>query len=147
VAKHLIAILFLGPLAAAVGAGDDAAKAAKELQGEWRGVEAEAQGNKATQEAARKVRMVIKGDEITVNPEGEVRKSKFKLDPSQSPRAIDLIPQDGPDKGKTVKGIYSLEKGRLRICTPNYGGDIGQRPKEFKTQAGDGLALIVLERS
>ena len=89
---------------------------------------------------------LIKNDEITFNPEGEGRKSKFKLDSSKTPKAIDLIPQDGPGKGKVAAGIYSLEKGQLKLCVHNFGGDLTQRPKEFKTQSGDGLGIIVLER-
>src|SRR5262249_34971013 len=106
---------------AVAGAGDAADKDAKELQGEWQAVSLEAQGQKAPAEEVKKFRIAIKGDEITINPDGENRKSKFKLDPSKSPKAIDLVPQDGPEKGATVAGIYALEKGQLRLCVPNYG--------------------------
>ena len=87
--------------------------------------------------------MIVKGDEILLGD----RKVKFKLDPGKSPRAIDLIPQDGPDKGKTIYGIYALNKGQLKICAPNFGGDLNKRPTDFKTTSGDGLGLLTLERA
>jgi uncharacterized protein (TIGR03067 family) len=145
-AKCVPAVLVLGSLAFAPVEGDAAARALKELQGEWRGVEMEAQGKRAPAAETQKFRVLIKGEEITFQPGPGARKSKFKLHPGRKPRGIDLIPQDGPDKGKTVKGIYALEKGRLRLCAANYGGDINRRPKAFRTEAGDGRALLVLER-
>src|SRR4051794_29481223 len=67
----------------------------KELQGEWQAVELEAQGKKAPAEDAAKFRLVIKGNEMTFLASD--RKATFKLDPTQSPKAIDLVPLDGPD--------------------------------------------------
>jgi uncharacterized protein (TIGR03067 family) len=110
-------------------------------------VRIEAQGTKASAEEVTKFRVLIKDDEITYNPDGENQKSKFKLDSSKTPKEIDLIPRDGPGKGKLAAGIYSLKKGQLRLCVHNFGGELAERPKEFKTQAGDGLGIIVLERA
>jgi uncharacterized protein (TIGR03067 family) len=129
----------------AVGAGERL-NDAKDLQGEWQAVDLEAQGKKASAEEVKGFRVLIKDDEITFNPRGEGRKSKFKSDPSKTPKAMDLIPQDGPGKGKGVAGIYSLENGQLRLCVRNFGGDPTERPKEFKTQVGDGLSVMTLER-
>src|SRR5262249_46573839 len=43
-------------------------------------------------------------------------------------------------------GIYSLREGRLTLCLPDR-KDLGKRPVEFKTRDGDGLIMMVLERS
>ena len=131
----------------AVANADDAAKKdVKELQGKWQAVELQAQGKKAPPEQVKKFRIVIKGDKITFNPDSENRKSKFKVDPSKSPKAMDMTPLDGPMKGKTIPGIYSLEKGLLKICIPN-GREITKRPTEFKTTPGDGLILLTFKRA
>ena len=42
----------------------------------------------------------------------------------------------------TFPGIYSLEKGRWRICYSHT----KDRPKEFKTEKGQLRELIILER-
>ena len=62
-------------------------------------------------------------------------KSSFKLDPSKSPKEIDLIGLDGPQKGKTMQGIYRLEDGRadhLRSRCRCRERDA----REFATEAG-----------
>lgn len=141
-----IAAFVVACAAATVVCADDAGKDAKELQGEWQAISLEAQGKKATADEVQKFRILIKGDELAITPLVDGRKARFKLDPGKSPKAIDLTSQDGPAKGKTVKGIYSLENGQLRLCVPNFSGDSGKRPTEFKTQTGDELALLTLER-
>jgi RNA polymerase sigma-70 factor (ECF subfamily) len=125
----------------------DAAKAPddkEKLQGTWVGVEGERNGEKAAAEDARKFKLIVKGDRITINPDGENRVSTFKLDPTQKPKAIDLTPQDGPAKGQTVPGIYSLEGDTLKLCVSN--GEVGNRPTDFTTKAGSGLVVLVLHR-
>jgi uncharacterized protein (TIGR03067 family) len=137
------ALLSCGLLTVPVLAGDAASADAKAMQGEWKVIGLEVQGKKAPPEAFAGGNVIIKGAEIHLGD----RKVKFKLDPGKTPRVIDLIPQDGPDKGQTVFGIYALEKGRLKICAPNFGGDLNKRPTEFRTTASDGLGLLILERA
>jgi uncharacterized protein (TIGR03067 family) len=124
-----------------------AANDRKELQGEWQAVEVQQEGEKAPAEYVKKFRVVIKNGEITFSPpKGGSRKSNFKLDPSMSPKAIDFAPLDGKHKGKTVPGIYALDGVTLKICVGNSEDDIKARPREFRTQEGDGLGLLILER-
>jgi uncharacterized protein (TIGR03067 family) len=130
-------------LVAPAQAGDAASADAKAMQGEWKVVGLEVQGKKAPPEAFAGGHVIVKGDEMLLGD----RKVKFKLDPRKTPRSIDLIPQDGPDKGKALFGIYALEKSRLKICAPNFGGDMNKRPAEFRTTAGDGCGLLILERA
>jgi RNA polymerase sigma factor (sigma-70 family) len=96
----------------------DSAKAPddkEKLQGTWVGVEGERAGQKIPAEEIEKFKVVIKGDKFTVNPDGEKKGATFKLDPTQKPKAIDVMPQDSPDKGKTMAGIYSLEGDTLKL--------------------------------
>ena len=129
-------------------AGEKSANDNKNLQGTWQAVDLEANGQKSPDDQVKELQIVIKGDEIfAVKPEGEGRKCKFKLDSSKTPNTIDLSPLDGPDKGKTAAGICSLKNGQLRLCVNIFGQDTAQRPKEFKTQAGDGVVFATLERA
>ena len=66
----------------------------------------------------------------------------YKLDPAAKPAGFDMTHADGPDKGKTQKGIYSFEGDSLTICFR----EAGQRPREFTAKAGSGQAMFVLKR-
>jgi uncharacterized protein (TIGR03067 family) len=131
-----------------VAAEPQSANDAKNLQGTWQAVDLETNGGKSPVDQVKELQIVFKGDLVyAVKPEGEGRKVKFKLDSSKTPNAIDLIAIDGSDKGKTAAGIYSLNDGRFRLCVNLFGKDTTQRPTEFKTQAGDGVGFITLERA
>src|SRR5919201_5906858 len=136
----LIAVCLSCQAGAALRAQGDADKGRKELQGEWRAVELQTSGNPAPKEVVEKARLEVKGDEMTWNSGGaSVRKSRIRLDPSKTPKEIDITALDGPDRGTTYLGIYSLEKGQLRLCYSAKG-----RPKEFKTERGESGELVIL---
>jgi uncharacterized protein (TIGR03067 family) len=65
---------------------------------------------------------------------------KYKLDPSKSPKEIDLIPQSGPDKGQVYPGIYKLEGDTLTIISVNRPGR--KRPGSFDMKANDRIARL-----
>jgi RNA polymerase sigma-70 factor (ECF subfamily) len=124
-----------------------AADDAKALQGEWLAVWIEADGKKVDADEVAELRLTFRGQELTVGSadgQGRSRKSNFKLNPTRSPKEIDLISLDGQEKGQTTPGIYALDKGRLQICMPRDAG--GRRPKDFETRKGDGLLVLLLER-
>jgi RNA polymerase sigma factor (sigma-70 family) len=71
---------------------------------------------------------------------------KHKLDRATTPKSIDLIPQEGPAKGKTLRGIYSLEGDQLKICyvSPSIPEpEKKARPSEFAAKKGSGHVLLV----
>jgi uncharacterized protein (TIGR03067 family) len=51
---------------------------------------------------------------------------------------IDLSIATGPNKGKTTKGIFRIENGKLRLCIGKLGG---QRPEGFKNDPKLGVIL------
>jgi RNA polymerase sigma factor (sigma-70 family) len=74
----------------------------------------------------------------------------FKLDASAKPKAIDLIPEKGPAKGKTLHGIYSLEGDKLEICyvspsTPEP--EKKERPGAFAARKGSGCVSLVFRKN
>lgn len=128
-------------------AGDQTSNDAKDLQGTWQVIDLEANGEKKPAEEAGELKIVFQDDKIwVVKPTGAEPKLKFKLDPGKNPKNIDLIVQEGKDKGKVAPGIYSLEKGKLRLCL-NIFGDLSIRPREFKTKERDGVGNATLERA
>jgi len=146
--RSKLAALMACGLAAAAWAGDDpVARDTEALQGEWRAVKGTAEGQKTPTAEAEMFRIAVKGDRLTLSAGGEARKARFVLDPAKSPKAIDLTWLDGPEKGRTVPGVYALEKGRWRLCVPNAkAGEAVQRPKEFTAAAGERRMLFTLER-
>jgi uncharacterized protein (TIGR03067 family) len=136
---------FAGP---AARAADPAADELKKLQGEWQVVEIEAKGKKVDKDASevKDMRFVIKDDALTVGAGGAERKKAFKLDPTKTPKEIDITSLDGQEKDVTAACIYKFEKDKLTICIPYFTNDPSKRPKEFKAGADDGLMLITLEK-
>ncbi len=128
-------------------ADDKGANDAKTLQGTWQAVDLEANGERKPDDEIKELQVIISGDDLAIKPDGEGRKCKFTLDSSKTPKRIDLIPCDGDGKGKTFPGIYSLQNGKLRLCINIFRQHTGQRPTEFKTQAGDGTGFATLERA
>jgi uncharacterized protein (TIGR03067 family) len=142
-ALQLVGSLFAVVLAAAQAAlADDA----KDLQGTWQVVSLEANGANKPAEEFKGWKFVFEGDQAwLVKPEETSQKFTFKLNAAKAPKTIDLIVQDGDDKGKVALGIYGLNNSQLRLCI-NIFGDPSYRPMEFKTQDRDGAGFAVLER-
>jgi uncharacterized protein (TIGR03067 family) len=122
---------------------------AKQLEGKWKVVAIEDDGRKAPEEEIKGMCCTIKDLEMQMRDAADapVEKATLKLDLTKTPRHIDLTVSEGPEKGRTIKGIFKFEKERLVICIRGpEAGDKG-RPKEFKTEAGSGLGIITLERA
>ncbi len=146
--RHRFAILLAGSLFTMVFVAARAAMAddAKDLQGTWRIVSLEANGESKAPGEFEGWKFVFEGDQAWhIKPEETGPKLRFKLDAARKPKTIDLIVQEGDDKGKVAPGIYELDRDRLRLCI-NIFGDPSYRPAEFKTQDRDGAGFAVLER-
>jgi uncharacterized protein (TIGR03067 family) len=89
-------------------------------------------------------RMVIHGATYALQAAGETFvKGALQVDPAKSPGALDLSPESGPDKGRTLLCIYETDGGTLRYCYPGSGGF---RPSEFTAERGSNLELVTLRR-
>ena len=115
------------------------------MQGRWKIVAAEDEGQDA-QEEAKAIKVVITGNKIVFhNGENEPPEMIVTLrHPDKRPQEIDLTLRAG-GKTESLIGIYSLEDGELRLC---YNMVEGQpRPGTFKTKpAFTSRALLVLKR-
>ena len=96
----------------------------------------------------KSAKWVITADKIVVHtPVGKESKddpASYKLDPSQTPKEIDITPLEGPSKGKTEEGIYNLGGGVLKLCMPGPEG--GPRPTELAADKGGKNILLTLIR-
>ena len=151
---RLLAALAAAALLAADAPAPDKDKTDKDkLQGSWRvgatdGPVAELTGWRFEVTTWR-----FEGDSLTqvvVNPAATTRvpiegktSSGCVIDPCKTPKTIDVTPSDGPQKGKTWKGIYLLQDDALIVCRTREGGE---RPTDFTADAKKGQELILLKR-
>ena len=93
------------------------------IQGTWVAVSGEADGKEASADEIKDFQVVFTADKLVFNPKGDNRASSYKLDPAKTPKVIEVTPQDGPAKGKTLHGLYELDGDRLKLCLQNGDGD------------------------
>jgi len=128
----------------AANPADDAKKELEHLQGAWIMTSLEINGERIAPERFQNTRLEIKGDRYVVDTGKGTHEAILALDPSKSPKAIDMKLADGPNKGETAEGIYKLEGGTLTICRPRLPPQA--RPAEFTTKPGTDRFLVVWQR-
>jgi uncharacterized protein (TIGR03067 family) len=133
---HVLLVLAVGLLIGANSSGGDAAKTElKKLEGAWGMVSGEAKGEKLPENTIKSATLTIVGDKHTVKVGEDTIVGTHKLDPTKKPKAIDAMDTEGPFKGKTIFGIYKLEKNEFTVCFAPPGME---RPKVFTTKSGTG---------
>lgn len=131
-------VLMLAPFARADDVPD-----AKAMQGTWIPATAEIRGQMFPEEVRKSIKLVIDADKYTVTVGDQADKGTTKIDPTKSPKTLDIAGTEGPNKGKTILAIYELKGDTLRICYDLGGKD---RPTEFKTEADKPLFLVTYQR-
>jgi uncharacterized protein (TIGR03067 family) len=136
--RALLASLGIVVVMTSLAVAQDAVKKDRgALQGKWTIVSVERDG-KAQDNFKDGIR-VFQGDKYTITTKsGTTLTGTFQLDPSKSPKAMDMMPGEGQFKGKTLQGIYELTGDTLKICFAEPGKD---RPKDFTSKSGQVLAI------
>ncbi len=117
----------------------------KRIEGTWRIVALEMDGNQAQEEDAKKLTVVNGADGTwSLRSEGkEISKGTSTFDPAQKPKAIDFTPTEGGGKDNHYVGIYELGDDSRKLCFAAKGKD---RPTKFSAEAGSGQILVKFER-
>jgi uncharacterized protein (TIGR03067 family) len=118
----------------------------KQIEGTWRVVALEVNGNKANDEDAKKI-TVVNGPDGTWSllSEGkEISKGTNSFDPTQKPKTIDFTPTEGEGKDSRYLGIYELGENARKLCFAPPGKD---RPTEFTSTPGSEHILVMFERA
>lgn len=112
--------------------------------GRWKIVAIESDGE-AKPGDAREVIVDNRADgSWTMTVDGlEVNRGESRIDPLADPPEIDIEITSGDGKGKVLQGIYEVTETRRRLC---FRGEQGWRPREFRTQPGDGAVLVTFEK-
>jgi len=127
--------------------GQDAAikKDRKQIDGTWRVVALEVDGNKVAEDVAKKLTVVNGSDGTWSLRSGdeEANKGTSTSDPTKKPQTIDFTITEGNGKGDQCLGIYELGEKTRKLCFPTTGKE---RPTEFSSAPGSGHILVTFER-
>src|SRR5262249_15636859 len=78
--------------------------------------------------------VIYDGDKHTVKHGDKViQVGTQTIDPSKSPKTIDVTMTEGPNKGAVTLGIYGFDGDTLKVCFDPQGK---KRPTEFKSAPG-----------
>jgi uncharacterized protein (TIGR03067 family) len=138
-------IILAAGLAVAADTPKGAAKELAKLQGTWNVVAVEVDGQRLPAETTKGWKLVIKDNKYTFEAGKASTEGTYRLDPAKTPKAIDATRTNGPDKGKTLLGIYQLDGDRLLMCFAEPGQK--NRPASFVLKKGAGLRMYVLKRA
>jgi uncharacterized protein (TIGR03067 family) len=142
--RQALALLALGLLTASGAArGDDAQK--DKLEGTWQVVQVESGGQQVPANGLKEMQVVLTQDNLAIQlSPARKQLGTYRTDPTRRPKAIDLLATVGPDKGKTLAGVYQLDGDTLKLCFSEPGTD---RPKGFATKKGSGGMCLSLKRA
>jgi uncharacterized protein (TIGR03067 family) len=151
--SSILVILTMGSLLTGIvvlAAADDEKQTAikkdrKKYEGTWRVVSLEINGNKSSEEDAKKITVVNKEDGTWIlEVDGKkITEGTSEIDPSKKPKTIDFMETEGDNKGRIVLGIYELGDDTRKLCYAQPGKD---RPAEFSAPSGSGYTLVVFMR-
>jgi uncharacterized protein (TIGR03067 family) len=135
---------------AAQASADEALDAAirkdrEQIEGIWRIVALEVEGNKAQEDDARKL-SVLNGADGTwrlLSDGQEVCRGTSSFDPTKKTKTIDFAVTAGEASGTQYVGIYELGDQTRRLC---FGPAGRVRPTEFATAPGGETILVHFER-
>ena len=112
----------------------DLEKEVRKFQGTWT-IESSVTGGKELPPGDLKGFLLIyEGDKHTLKHRDQVfQVGTQKIDPSKSPKTIDVTMTEGPNKGAVMLGIYEIDGDTLKVCFDPQGK---KRPTEFKSPPG-----------
>jgi uncharacterized protein (TIGR03067 family) len=137
-------VLFAAALSAgALAAQDKADDARKAFQGTWTIVDTR-KGDPKDKEPVTARTVVFDGGKYRIKVgDTVVEEGTFTVDPSKSPKHIDVAATAGMDKGMKWQGIYELDGDTLRAVV---GPTDKARPTKFENPA-EGVRAFTLKRA
>lgn len=133
----LVSLLFTA-IVSTMARGDEGSDG-KPLEGTWKPESAELAGKAYPTKILESMKLVLKGETYLVDVAGQLDEGRTKLDPSKSPKTIDITGAKGPNEGKTFQAIYERNGDVLKICYDLSGKS---RPTEFATKPETLLFLV-----
>lgn len=125
---------------------------AERIEGLWQAIGGEANGAAIAPDVLKKIQVKIDGGTLQTFFYGKPNspKNRIKLLTSTNPKGIDLLADEGDEKGQVRdRGIYEFDGERLKIGIHEGGPGKGkewERPSAFKSEKGTRLVIVVVER-
>lgn len=116
------------------------------IAGTWTIESIEYGGKKSPADPNRPKLTLIMGADgsVKVQREGNtLMEATTQIDPSKTPKTIDVAYTTGAGKGQSVLGIYEIDGDTLRVCNASPGKE---RPAEFSALLGSEHVLIAYKR-
>lgn len=142
----LLVLAFLAALGLPCFAADDkVAEEDKKFEGTWVVTAMEFNGNKVPTEAIGEMTFTFKGKTYEQKAGDRlIEAGKQDLDPSKTPKHMDITVSDGETKGKKQLAIYEIDGDKLKICAADH--DDPARPSKFETKEGSKNMVFELKR-
>ena len=122
----------------------DVEKELEKFQGVWTLESVEVDGVKLSTDQFKGRLITFEGERYSVKEGNKlVEGGTQELDPSKSPKIVDVTVTDGPNKGTVMLGIYEISGDTLNVCFDPEGK---QRPTEFAGATGS-RTLVVYKRA
>ena len=110
----------------------------EKIQGTWALVSGERNGKSLPADVIQHIHLIFAGDKLTTKNKDRQTEATFRLNPNQTPKAIDVDME-----GNVGKGIYQFDGDTLKIAH----GEVGDaRPQDF-AKTGSGLTVLVVKRA
>jgi uncharacterized protein (TIGR03067 family) len=131
-------VLLVGIVLVTAGSGGEAEKKDLQLlQGDWVMKSSERDGKKMPDELVKTFTRTVKKNSYTARWEDDQGAHSVSgvitLDPTKTPKHVDVVLSDGPSKGKTMLAIYKLDGDTQTICVAVPGQ---ARPTAFDSKQG-----------
>ncbi len=128
-----------------LGADDPVQAEMAKLAGSWQMIAAEKDGEKAPANWVAQRRFHFTTErQFKVTVAGATENAGIVLlDLKNTPKAADLMTQQGSFTGKTLYCIYELNGNSLKVCFATFGTE---RPKEFSSGPGSQHFTMLFER-
>ena len=122
----------------------DVEKELKKLQCTWTFESVEVGGKEQPAADFKGMTVTFEGNKFIVKKGDEViQVGTEKLDPSRSPKTVDVTVVEGLNKGAVMLGIYEISGDTLKVCFDPEGK---KRPTEFKSAPGSPTFVNVHKR-
>jgi uncharacterized protein (TIGR03067 family) len=142
--KHCVVLIVLAVASVGFCADPKQPKADKALTGKWTPASAVLGGKDLPAEALKSTNLVLAKGKYTLTQGDQVSEGTFKVDETEVPKTITFVGTKGEHEGKTMYGIYEVDKTTLKLCFDMTGK---AHPVKFESKADSQTFLATYTKS